>query len=230
MSVRQSLYGQSLVRSANTVNFGSEPQDKRWKRDWYTPAKTAPTAPPSTSATPTPFHDERDTPEASQKLNFSIRTWMVDTDYKEVADGDDSDYIDLNKYNTNKQTRDTTNGMSDDAIRGAVGSESALPSLSKSTDDAASDAAQTATPTADPTPAPETPGSETPTTETPTLQTPAVNVPSTDTPAADTPMTDASAEVTPSNETPIESVSATPAPTEPAVATPDVAAEPESAP
>lgn len=136
MSARQSLYGQSLLRNASTINFG-EGQEKHWKRDWYAPVKAAAalSATITPSGTPTPFGAERETPTtAQQSFTFQVKAWVVDLDYRPLVDGDASDFLDLEQFNTVKGERAA--GLSDDAIRGAVGSESVIAGLSKSVDGA----------------------------------------------------------------------------------------------
>lgn len=142
MSGRQSLYGQSLVRNASAANL-TDAQDKHWKRDWVTPLKTAqPSSTVTPSGTPTPFGDERDTQrsEQQQKYTFKVKAWVLDLDYKAVVDGDDGDVLDLDQFSSVK--KEGTSGLSDDAIRGAVGSESVLAGLSKSVDSAIEQAAE----------------------------------------------------------------------------------------
>jgi hypothetical protein len=135
MSGRQSLYGQSLVRNATTLNF-ADSQEKHWKRDWFSPVKTtAPSAAITPSGTPTPFGDERETPGIEQqKLGFQVKAWIQEINYTPIVDGDDSDVLDLEKAGVVK--KELESGLSDDAIRGAVASESVLAGLSKSIDSA----------------------------------------------------------------------------------------------
>lgn len=123
MSIRQSLYGQSLVRNANALNFGHDSsQEKHWKRDWYSPSKNVTQSTNITpSATPTPFGDERDTPSLdSQIYKFKVKVWTLDNDYKPLVDGDEEDILDLEEFSTVKKK--DIGGLSDDAIRGAVAS------------------------------------------------------------------------------------------------------------
>lgn len=131
MSVRQSLYGQSLVRNANALNFSHDSsQEKHWKRDWYSPSKSIPQSTSITpSATPTPFGDERDTPSLeNQTYNFKVKAWVLDNDYKPVIDGDEEDLLDLEEFSIEKKK--DANGLTDDAIRGAVGSGESIPGIS----------------------------------------------------------------------------------------------------
>lgn len=123
MSIRQSLYGQSLVRNANALNFGHDSsQEKHWKRDWYSPSKNVTQSNNITpSATPTPFGDERETPSLeAQTYKFKVKVWTLDNDYKPLVDGDEEDVLDLEEYSTVKKK--DIGGLSDDAIRGAVAS------------------------------------------------------------------------------------------------------------
>lgn len=131
MSVRQSLYGQSLVRNANALNFNNDSsQEKHWKRDWYSPSKNIPQSTSITpSATPTPFGDERDTPSLEQQtFNFKVKAWTYDNDYKPIVDGEEEDLLDLEEFSIERK-RDA-NGLTDDAIRGAVGSGESIPGIS----------------------------------------------------------------------------------------------------
>lgn len=137
MSGRQSLYGQSLLRNASSVNL-IESHEKHWKRDWYTPSKSVvPSSTVTPSGTPTPFGEERELTQSSnvQKLPFSVKTWVLNTEYQPVIDGIDSDILDFNSFNVVKSKK-SSSGLTDDAIRGAVGSESVLAGLSKSVDSA----------------------------------------------------------------------------------------------
>jgi len=123
MSGRQSLYGQSLVRNANALNFTHDSsQEKHWKRDWYSPPKSIPQSTSITpNATPTPFGDERETPSLEkQNHSFKVKVWIIDNDYKPTVDGDEEDVLDLEEFST--QNKKDANGLSEDAIRGAVGS------------------------------------------------------------------------------------------------------------
>ncbi|CAM9020810.1 unnamed protein product [Wickerhamomyces anomalus] len=133
MSVRQSLYGQSLVRNANALNFNNDSsQEKHWKRDWYSPSKNIPQSTSITpSATPTtPFGDERDTPSLEQQtFNFKVKAWTYDSDYKPIVDGEEEDLLDLEEFSIERK-RDA-NGLTDDAIRGAVGSGESIPENSE---------------------------------------------------------------------------------------------------
>ncbi|KAH3678535.1 hypothetical protein WICMUC_001552 [Wickerhamomyces mucosus] len=132
MSARQSLYGQSLVRSANALNLTIEnDQHKNWKRDWYTPIKGVSTnsSTVTPSGTPTPFGEE--TP-IQEKFGFQIKAWVIDTEYKPIVDGKEEDVLNLQKYST---TKEKNNGdLSDDAIRGAVGNEGSASGLGKPED------------------------------------------------------------------------------------------------
>ncbi|CCH46776.1 hypothetical protein BN7_6375 [Wickerhamomyces ciferrii] len=137
MSGRQSLYGQSLVRNANALNFGIDnSQEKHWKRDWYSPTKSVPVSTNITpSATPTPFGDERDTPsldQQQQNYKFKVKVWTIDTDYKPIVDGDEEDILDIEEFSIiNKRD---ANGLTDADIRGAVGGGEAIPGISSNND------------------------------------------------------------------------------------------------
>ncbi|CDK28356.1 unnamed protein product [Kuraishia capsulata CBS 1993] len=148
MAIKNNLYKQSLVRSANShLNLlDQQSGERRWTRDWFNPPKpktneggiangingiVGSSAPDSQSTTPQPV----------AIYPFELKTWVLKTDEasEPIVDGDDDDFIDLTKFTTGEPTNTeseasgsrTDSGLSAADIKGAVGGD-AIPGFSSS--------------------------------------------------------------------------------------------------
>ncbi|ODV96942.1 hypothetical protein PACTADRAFT_48733 [Pachysolen tannophilus NRRL Y-2460] len=162
MSARHSLYGQSLVRSANSfsavnlMNSGSS--ERHWIRDWVSPPKRVEssatpnlnsnfsfaTPVPSTNADSTETSTSAGTPQPSYDLK--IKTWILTDELPDAKDAvvdleEEGDILDLLQYPYSGLKEKTTEarkaenngkGLSDADIRGAVGGGDMLAGFSSS--------------------------------------------------------------------------------------------------
>ncbi|GMM34864.1 hypothetical protein DASC09_021890 [Saccharomycopsis crataegensis] len=161
MTARRSLYGQSLIRNASNISFGTptaEPIEHYFQPTLINPSKPADEEEDKnalanghsihgSNVSLSSMNGKPETINNSPKYSFKVLSWVPHSKPYSVSDCDEDDILDIKQIITDKEAEDTaidaalankndSNALSAADIRGAVGVEEGISGLSASTDNA----------------------------------------------------------------------------------------------